>query len=129
MPQVAYAEAPIDLIGGVQAVHRLASVFYDLIEEDPAYAELRAMHAADLDPLRESLAGFLAAWLGGPRDWFATHPGICMMSLHRSMPITALSAGQWVSAMERAMAAVDLRRDIGEAMLSRFRAMADAMAR
>ena len=47
----------------------------DLMEADPAYETLRALHAADLSPMRDSLSDFLMAWLGGPRDWFVQRPG------------------------------------------------------
>lgn len=128
MPQAAeVSQSPIDLVGGVEAVHRLAAVFYDLVEADPAYAELRAMHAPDLDPLRESLGGFLVGWLGGPSDWSQKHPGVCMMSLHAPMPITPASAGQWIAAMNAAMTKVGFERTIGDALMQRFCLMADAM--
>jgi hemoglobin len=122
------SRSPFEIVGGAPAVRRLAVTFYDLVAAHPAYAELRVMHADDMDAVKESLTGFLTAWLGGPRDWFATHPGVCMMSIHRAMPITAATAGQWIAAMELAMDAVDLEPTIAEAMLHRFRAMADGMA-
>ena len=120
---------PFEAVGGAGAVRRLAVTFYDLVDADPAYAELRIMHAGDMGHVKDSLTGFLTAWLGGPRDWFTTNPGVCMMSLHRAMPITPATAGQWIAAMERAMHAVDLEPTIAEAMLHRFRGMADAMGR
>ncbi|MFZ0268907.1 group II truncated hemoglobin [Caulobacter sp.] len=121
--------SPFETVGGAPAVQRLAETFYDLMAADPIYGELRVMHADDMDAVKQSLAGFLSAWLGGPRDWFMTHPGVCVMSMHRAMPITATTAGQWIAAMERAMRAVDLEPVIAEAMLNRFRGMVDAMAR
>jgi hemoglobin len=123
------SRSPFEIAGGAPAVRGLAETFYDLIAADPAYAELRVMHADDMDAVKDSLTGFLTAWLGGPRDWFTTHPGVCMMSMHRAMPITAATAGQWIAAMERAVDAVDLEPTIAEAMLHRFRGMADAMNR
>lgn len=96
---------PFERIGGADPIHAIADRFYTLMESDPAYAELRAMHAADLDPMRESLGMFLTAWLGGPRDWFEQHPGVCMMGMHRAMPITPSLADQWIDAMARAIAA------------------------
>ncbi|MBU6268743.1 MAG: group II truncated hemoglobin [Sphingomonadales bacterium] len=78
--------------------------FYDLMEQDPAYAELRAMHAPDLSHMRKSLVGFLAGWAGGPRDWFEENPGKCMMSAHKPFAITPKVAGQWADAMKRAVA-------------------------
>lgn len=91
-------------IGGAARVRALADRFYDLMDSDPAYAGLRAMHDADLAPMRESLAGFLTAWMGGPRDWFAVHPGTCIMSLHRAMAVTPETAAQWLDVMRRALA-------------------------
>jgi len=92
---------PYDRLGGSATIRAIANRFYDLMEADPAYAELRAMHAPDLAPMREGLAGFMIGWAGGPRDWFAQ--GKCMFSLHRPMPITQTTAQQWVDAMRRAI--------------------------
>ncbi len=66
--------------------------FYDLMDNDPAYAELRAMHAPDLTRMRGELARFLAGWAGGPRDWFEDNPGRCMMSVHK--PYAILEGGR-----------------------------------
>jgi len=95
---------PFDLIGGHPAIQRIVERFYDLMDQDPAYAELRALHAPDLSPMRRSLALFLAAWCGGPRDWFEDNPGKCMMSVHKSIPIPPAVAEQWADAMQRAIA-------------------------
>jgi hemoglobin len=123
-------ETPFDLIGGSNVIRAIVERFYDLMDSDPAYAELRAMHAADLSPMRTSLAGFLNAWSGGPRDWFETRPGACVMSLHRPLTITKQTADQWIDAMNRAIADTpianqQLAASLGES-LSR---MATGMAR
>lgn len=96
-------ETAYDAIGGTEPVRRVVDRFYDLMEHDPAYAELRAMHKADLGPMRSSLTGFLVAWLGGPRDWFVERPGVCMMSAHRELAIDEKVAQQWACAMARAI--------------------------
>ncbi|RYE58436.1 MAG: globin [Rhizobiaceae bacterium] len=97
-PRTAY-----ELLGGRAVVRSIVDRFYDLMEADTAYAELRAMHAADLTPMRDSLTGFLVAWLGGPRDWFEERPGRCMMSAHRGVTMTQPTARQWADAMTRAV--------------------------
>ena len=55
-----------DLVGGARLVRRVVDRFYDLMDADAEYAELRLLHAPDLSPMRDSLTGFLTAWLGGP---------------------------------------------------------------
>jgi hemoglobin len=102
----ASAPSPFERLGGAPVFEAIAARFYDLMDTDPAYARLRAMHAADLAPVRASLPRFLAGWAGGPRDWFEENLGRCMMSLHSAMPIDAEIAGQWAEAMERAIADV-----------------------
>ncbi|MCJ2184262.1 group II truncated hemoglobin [Novosphingobium sp. 1949] len=94
------------MLGGMPVFEAIAQRFYDLMESDPAYAELRAMHASDLTPMRQSLPQFLAGWAGGPRDWFEAHPDRCMMSIHKPFRITRSSAEQWAGAMQRAIADV-----------------------
>jgi len=94
---------PYDRLGGTATLQRIVDRFYDLMDSDPEYAPLRAMHAADLAPMRRSLTGFLAGWSGGPRDWFDANPGRCMMSLHKPFTIGPDVAGQWAAAMRRAI--------------------------
>jgi hemoglobin len=118
-----------DRAGGMPGVERLANRFYDLMESEPAYTALRAMHAPALDPMRHSLALFLAAWLGGPRDWFVERPGACIMSMHRALDIDRDTAGQWLHAMSRAMAETGMDPDLGQQMQSAFLRMAGAMIR
>lgn len=120
---------PYDLVGGQQVVRRLVDRFYDLMEDDPAFGELRGLHAPDLGPMRDSLTGFLAAWLGGPRDWFEQRPGRCMMSAHRDVPITEASARQWADAMTQAVSECVADARLAEKMAEALSAMALGMAR
>jgi hemoglobin len=115
-------------IGGRPAVRSTVDRFYDLMGDDLLYAELRALHAADLEPMRDSLTGFLTAWLGGPRDWFAQHPGKCIMSTHHGLQITGKTAGQWVGAMNRAIDDSIEDKEIATRMAEALGRMAAAMA-
>ncbi len=102
----AIAASPFERIGGRETIEAVSNRFYDLMDSDPAYAELRAMHAPDLTRMRVELARFLVGWCGGPRDWFEDNPGKCMMSLHKPFTISHDVAGQWAEAMQRAIADV-----------------------
>lgn len=134
MTEAATAEAlattPFERIGGHPVLRAICERFYDLMDEDPAYAELRAMHAADLSEMRASLPLFLAGWAGGPRDWFEANPGKCMMSAHGSFRINSDTAVQWSEAMRRAIADSEVAdREIADAMADVLDRMARGMAR
>ena len=49
MTETASPEAPVqspfERVGGHAALQAITNRFYDLMEQDPAYAELRAMHS------------------------------------------------------------------------------------
>ncbi|MEJ5977362.1 group II truncated hemoglobin [Novosphingobium sp. PS1R-30] len=118
-PRTAY-----ELLGGKPMVGRIVDRFYDLMDQDPAYTELRALHAPDLAPMRGSLAGFLVAWLGGPRDWFEERPGMCMMSAHRGVTMTEPAARQWADAMTRAVHDADADPALAEGVAQALAGMA-----
>lgn len=116
---------PYDRIGGADVIRRMVDHFYDLMDGDPAYARLRAIHAADLSPMRDSLAGFLNGWMGGPRDWFGS--GKCVMSAHSPFTIDAELRDQWLSAMRRAMDQVGMDDDLRQTLDDGFARVAGAM--
>ena len=124
------AASPFESVGGHDAMRAITDRFYDLMEQEPAYAELRAIHADDLSDMRAQLPLFLAGWAGGPRDWFEAKPGKCMMSAHGGIPITRDTAGQWVEAMTRAIADTQVKdRTVADAMAEVLGRMARGMAR
>jgi hemoglobin len=124
------ALTPFDRIGGRDVIARVVDRFYDLMDQDPRFARLRAMHAPDLAPMRRSLASFLTGWAGGPRDWFDENPGKCMMSAHGGLPITRETAAQWVEAMGEAFADCGLAdHPVGRLMMERFELMSRGMTR
>jgi hemoglobin len=116
-------DTPFYRLGGHPTFQAICDRFYDLMDSEPAYAELRAMHAADLAPMRKALPLFLAGWAGGPRDWFEANPGRCMMSVHKPYAISRAVAGQWAEAMRRAVA------DVAPQPADMAEAMGDVLAR
>lgn len=124
------ASSPYDRIGGLAVLRQITDRFYDLMESEPAFAALRAMHAPDLAAMRESLPLFLAGWSGGPRTWWEANPGKCMVSMHAPFGINRETAGQWADAMRRAIA--DVSPDdtaIAEALADVLDRMARGMAK
>ncbi len=125
---VQVAVTPYDLVGRADVVRRIVDRFYDLMDEE-GFAELRALHAPDLAPMRDSLTGFLIAWLGGPRDWFTRNPGKCVMSLHSKIAVTQQTARQWCDAMRLAIAEFVPDQDFGAKMADALEGMARGMVR
>lgn len=119
---------PYDMIGGAGPIREIVDRFYDLMEGDPAYSELRALHAADLTPMRASLSSFLAAWLGGPRNWFEDRSGKCLMSAHRGIIIVPETAQQWAEAMRRAIEGSSIEPEFGAKLAGALSDLALRMA-
>ena len=55
-----------DIIGGEARLRELVDRFYDLMDLEPQFAALRAMHPPSLDGSRDKLFWFLSGWSGGP---------------------------------------------------------------
>ena len=96
-------DSPYQWIGGEEKVKALVERFYDLMDLEPAYADLRAVHGSDLSKARQHLFWFLCGWLGGPQhytDRFG-HPRLRM----RHMPFTIglKERDQWLACMDQAM--------------------------
>lgn len=119
-------KTPYELAGGADVVEAIVARFYALMDTDPTYADLRAIHAEDLGPVKAGLAQFLKAWMGGPKDWF--EQGRCVMSLHRAFPISSAIGEQWADAMQRAISGQeDMDSDLAQAMGERLAHIAKAM--
>ncbi len=123
------AQTPFDALGGAEGIRRIVERFYDLMDEEHCYAELRALHADDLTPMRASLSGFLTGWAGGPPDWFVANPGKCMMSLHTPIPIDSRVAGQWTGAMARSIEYCGVDAEVAARLNAAFANIAGAMIR
>jgi hemoglobin len=96
---------PFEAIGGEAGVRALVDAFYDRMDRNPAFADLRAIHAADLGPMRSRLADWLTGWMGGPRVYPERHPGRpCIMSAHAPFRIDAALADQWLACMQPSLA-------------------------
>ena len=99
-------ETPFEWIGGEDKVRALVDRFYDLMDLEPDYAELRAAHGTELQRARENLFWFLCGWLGGPQhytDRFG-HPRLRMR--HMPFKIGIIERDQWLACMDQAMGEV-----------------------
>jgi hemoglobin len=99
---------PFDWVGGEAAVRALVDRFYDLMDIEPSYSELRAVHGSTLADARDKLFWFLCGWLGGPSHYTERfgHPRLRMQ--HMPFAIGVLERDQWLACMDQAMRESDL---------------------
>ena len=123
----AAAETPFAWIGGESRVHALTERFYDLMDLEPGYAELRAAHGNELADARQKLFMFLCGWLGGPSyytDQFG-HPRL--RARHMPFAIGIKERDQWVACMLLAMDDVGIDEELRLQLLQNFFNTADFM--
>ena len=121
------AQTPFEWIGGETAVKALVEHFYDLMDLEPAYRELRAAYGSDLASARDKLFWFLCGWLGGPSyytDQFG-HPRLKMR--HMPFSIGIVERDQWLACMDQAMGETGVPDDLRERLRGSFFQTADWM--
>ena len=96
-------DTPFEWIGGEEKVRALVERFYDLMDLEPGYAELRAAHGPGLDNARQRLFWFLCGWLGGPNYYTEQfgHPRLRMR--HMPFKVGIKERDQWLACMDQAM--------------------------
>ena len=118
---------PYEWVGGDARVRALVDRFYDLMDLEPAYRELRAAHGSTLDEARDKVRWFLSGWLGGPDLYIERfgHPRLRMR--HMPFSIGILERDQWVACMHQAMTEVQLDPALIERLTESFMRTADWM--
>ena len=94
---------PYEQLGGDTGVHALVERFYDLMDLEPAYADLRRVHAPSLDHAREKLYLFLSGWLGGPPLYVEKHGHPRLRARHLPFSIALRERDQWLACMSQAL--------------------------
>ena len=126
-PKESDSPTPYQLLGGDAKVRELVERFYDLMELEPAYAKLRAVHGSTLESAREKLYLFLSGWLGGPSlytDRFG-HP--MLRARHLPFAIGEVERDQWMACMVQAMEEVEVPQELRTALGEAFYKTADWM--
>lgn len=120
-------ETPFAWIGGEEKVRALVERFYDLMDLEPGYAELRAAHGSQLDNARQKLHWFLCGWLGGPQHYVERfgHPRLRMR--HMPFRIGIRERDQWLACMDQAMAETGIPGELRQRLKQSFFQTADWM--
>jgi len=94
---------PFETMGGEAAVRTLVDRFYDLMDLEPAYAGIRALHPGTLDGSRDKLNWFLCGWLGGPDLYVERFGHPRLRARHLPYAIGIRERDQWLACMRQAM--------------------------
>jgi hemoglobin len=119
--------SPFDQLGGETAVRSLVDRFYDLMELEPAYAELRAVHGTTLADARDKLFWFLCGWLGGPQHFVERFGHPRLRARHMPFTIGILERDQWLACMDQAMTEVHVDAALHQRLNASFFQTADWM--
>ena len=115
------------LLGGDARVRELVDRFYDLMDLEPAYADLRALHPADLSGSRDKLHWFLCGWLGGPDLYVERHGHPRLRARHMPYRIGIAERDQWMACMVQAMQECALEEALAQRLADAFFGTADWM--
>ncbi|HJV61234.1 MAG TPA: group II truncated hemoglobin [Albitalea sp.] len=118
---------PFEALGGEPAVLALVQRFYDLMDLEPAYRELRAMHPTHLEGSRDKLFWFLCGWLGGPQHYVERFGHPMLRARHLPFSIGIAERDQWLACMTEAMREVGVDTALAERLATAFFGTADWM--
>ena len=114
-------------IGGEPGTRALVDRFYDLMDLEPAYTELRALHPTTLDGSRDKLFWFLCGWLGGPSHYIDRFGHPMLRARHLPFAIGIKERDQWMACMREAMAGQGLDPALAVKLGEAFHGTADWM--
>lgn len=120
-------DTPFEWIGGEEKVQALVTRFYDLMDLEPAYKELRAAHGTTLETARQKLFWFLCGWLGGPAYYEERFGHPRLRARHMPFRIGVTERDQWLACMDQAMQETGVPEELRQRLNASFFQTADWM--
>ena len=116
-----------DMIGGADKLRSMIDRFYDLMDQEPEFAGLRALHPPTLDNSRDKTYKFLSGWSGGPNLYIEQYGHPMLRARHLPYAIGISERDQWLRCMARAMHDTGLDETLQERLMTSFFQTADWM--
>jgi hemoglobin len=122
-------EAPTlyEVIGGGEKLREMVDRFYDLMELEPEFAGIRAMHPRPMDGSRDKLFMFLSGWMGGPDLYISQYGHPRLRARHLPFAIASDERDQWLRCMAWAMEDVGIEENLRVRLMESFFQTADWM--
>jgi hemoglobin len=121
------AATPFERLGGEPGVRALVDRFYDLMDLEPHFAGLRALHPADLAGSRDKLHWFLCGWLGGPDLYIERFGHPRLRARHMPYRIGIVERDQWMACMIQALHESEVDESLAQRLADAFFGTADWM--
>lgn len=115
-----------DAIGAAK-LRELVDRFYDLMELEPQFAGIRAMHPTPVDGSRDKLYWFLSGWMGGPNLYIERFGHPRLRARHLPFSIGISERDQWLQCMALALQETDFSDSMQEKLMQAFFQTADWM--
>ena len=118
---------PFVRLGGEPGVRALVDRFYDLMELEPTFAGIRALHPSELEGSRDKLHWFLCGWLGGPNLYIERFGHPRLRARHLPYAIGIAERDQWMACMMQAMQDQGVEDTLAQRLTEAFFGTADWM--
>ena len=118
---------PYEQLGGEAGIRQLVTRFYDLMDQSPEAAHVRALHATSLKASREKLFMFLTGWTGGPQLYVEKHGHPRLRMRHFPFAIASRERDEWLWCMDRALNEHPMPDSVRSMLRARFHDLADHM--
>lgn len=116
-----------EVIGGEAKLREMVDRFYDLMELEPVFAGIRALHPPSTDGSRDKLLWFLSGWMGGPDHFVERFGHPRLRARHLPFPVGSSERDQWLRCMAWAMEDVGIAEDLRLRLMESFYQTADWM--
>ena len=119
--------SPFETMGGEPMVLALVQCFYDFMDLEPDYKDIRALHPPHLEGSRDKLFWFLCGWLGGPQHYVERFGHPRLRARHLPYSIGIAERDQWMHCMKEAMKETGLHPALADRLAASFFNTADWM--
>lgn len=114
-------------MGGEPVVRALTQRFYQIMDQKPEAAGIRAMHPQDLHGSEEKLFMFMSGWLGGPSLFTEKFGHPRLRARHLPFAISKSERDQWMLCMVEAFEDVGIEEPLRSEILHSLLNLADHM--
>jgi len=117
---------PYEILGD-DGIKNLVDAFYNVMDELPLAADIRSMHAENLDSIKRMLTAYLTGWMGGPPVYQAIKGTVCLTDPHEPYRIGPKERDQWLACMDEALVRISASDELKDMLRDPMYRVADTV--